>query len=143
MRKMKVALVILLLLAFFTVSGMGVAMTTQNIGEQMGIGKSRATLNDIQKKLTSGNSDIAKQNELLSAYAKYMAKQTIGNVSKDMNTGKNKTRASIMPPSTKGMKVPTQGIGDAIKALGNIEMSMKSPASMAKSMQMPKLAVMK
>ncbi|HTY91649.1 MAG TPA: hypothetical protein VMC84_10775 [Methanocella sp.] len=143
MRKIGVALVILLLLAFFTASQAGFAMTTSNILGQTSIGKSKATLNDIQKKLTSGSSDIAKQSQLMDAYAKYMAKQTMGNVTKNINTGKKAAKATIKAPSTAGMSVPTQGIGDAIKALGNVEVSMKSPASMAKGMQMPKLAVMK
>jgi len=141
MRKLRVALVLLLLLAFFAVSQTSFAMTTLGIADSMGVGKSKATLDDIQKKLASGSSDIAMQSQLLDANAKYMAKQNLAKATAGIAAGQ-KTKASIKPPSTAGMSVPTQGIGDAIKALGSIHIGLTSPASMLKSMAMPRLAVM-
>ena len=142
MRKIRVALVLLLLLAFFAVSQTSFAMTTLGISDSMGIGKSKATLGDIQKKLAAGNSDIAKQQMTMDAYTKYMAKQNLAKAMTGIEAGKSKAKASIKPPSTAGMSVPTQGIGDAIKALGSIHIGLTSPASMLKGMAMPKLAVM-
>jgi hypothetical protein len=144
MRKMRVALVILLLLTFIMASQVVSAKATispGSMGDALSIGKSRALLQNIEKKLVSGSSDIAKTNQELSAYTKYMAKQNIANVTKVPGT--NKTKSTVKPPSMQGYGVPMAGIGDAIKALGGIHMKIKSPVEIAKSMNMPKLAVMK
>ncbi len=136
MRKLRVALVILLLLTFIAASQTVSASTTmKGMGDALSIGKSRASLEEIQKKLSVGNSFIANQHDGLSAYAKYMAMKNLGNV-KAIKTGD-----ALKPPSTKGLGVPLSGIGDAIKALGSIDMKVGSPASIAKSIKSPMLVV--
>lgn len=139
MRKLRVALVILLFLAFIALSQTGFAssvISPKGMGDSLSMSKSKAELSQIKNKLMSGNSDIAKQNQLLSNYAKYMAAKNIENVS-------NKSKSTIKPPKTQGLGVPMTGIGDAIKALGSTEVSFSSPAAAMKTMKMPKLAVMK
>lgn len=143
MRKLRVALVILLLVSFVAASQVGLAATTGGITDSMGIGKSKATLEQAKKSLLSGNSDIAKQNQLLTAYTKYMAKRSMGNATKDINAGKKSAKASIKPPSAAGLNVPLSGIGNAIKALGSINVNIKDPISIAKSMKIPKLSILK
>jgi hypothetical protein len=144
MRKMRVALVLLLLLAFIGASQVSFAKATispGSMGDVLSIAKSRALLQNIEKKLVSGNSDIAKANKELSDYTKYMAKQNIANATKV--PGANKTKSTIKPPSMRGYGVPMSGIGDAIKALGSNHMKLVTPVEIAKSMSMPKLAVIK
>jgi len=143
MRKLRVALVILLLLTFIMASQAASASTMvspKSMGDALSIGKSRATLEEIQKKLATGNSDISKMSQELSAYAKYMAKQSIGNVTKNMGT--NKTKSTVKPPSMEGFGVPMSGIGDAIRALGSVDMHIKAPVTIAKSINIPKLAIL-
>lgn len=143
MRKLRVALVILLLLTFIMASQTASASTVispKSMGDALSIGKSRATLEEIQKKLATGNSDISKMSQELSAYAKYMAKQSIGNVTKNMGT--NKTKSTVKPPSMEGFGVPMSGIGDAIRALGSVDMRIKAPVTIAKSINIPKLAIL-
>jgi hypothetical protein len=146
MRKLRVALVILLLLAFFTVSqaafGLDAIKSPAGIGNALSVGNTKATLVDIQKKLASGSSDIAQENQVMSAWVKYKAGQNIGNTSKKLNTNVGTPKTGIQMPSTKGMSVPMSGIGSAVKSLGNIGFSMKSPVTLAKSMAMPKLAIL-
>jgi hypothetical protein len=144
MRKLRVALVILLLLTFIAASQTVYASTTitpKSMGDALSIGKSKATLGEIEKKLASGNSDIAKANLQLSEYVKFMAKKNIDNVMKNTSSGV-KPKPSIKPPTGKGLKVPMTGIGDAIKALGSTDVSLKSPVSMAKSITMPKMVIL-
>jgi len=144
MRKLRVALVILLLLTFIAASQVVSAKATispQSMRDVLSLGKSRATLQNIEKKLVSGSSDIAKANQELSALTKYMAKQNIANVTKAPGT--NKTKSTVKPPSMQGYGVPMAGIGDAIKALGSIHMKIKAPVEIAKSIITPRLAVMK
>jgi hypothetical protein len=143
MRKLRVALVILLLLTVIMASQVVSAKTTispNGMGDALSIGRSRATLEQIQKKLAAGSSDISKISDELSAYTKYMAKQNIGNVTKAPSV--NKTKSTIKPPSVKGYGVPMGGIGDAIKALGGVHMNIKAPIAIAKSIDTPKLAVL-
>ena len=144
MRKLRVALVILLLLTFIAASQMVSASTTitpKSMGDALSIGKSRATLGEIEKKLASGNSDIAKANLQLNAYAKYMAKKNIDNVMKN-NTSSVKPKPSVKPPSAKGLKVPMSGVGNAIKTLGSTDVSIKAPVTIAKSIKMPKMVIL-
>jgi Tfp pilus assembly protein PilX len=144
MRKLRVALVILLLLTFIAASQVVSAKATispKSMGDALSIGKSRALLQNIEKKLVSSSSDIGKMNQELSDYTKYMAKQNIANVTKA--PGANKTKSTVKPPSMKGYDVPMGGIGDAIKALGNIHMKIKAPIAIAKSIVTPRLAVIK
>jgi hypothetical protein len=139
MRKLRVALVILLFLAFITLSQTGSAISVvspKGMGDGISMSKSKAELNQIQKKLMSGSSDIADQNQVLSNYAKYMA-------AKNMQNASNKTRTTVKPPAMSGFNVPMTGIGDAIKTLGSTEVSFSTPAAALKTMKMPKLAVMK
>ncbi len=138
MRKLRVALVILLLVSFVAASQVGIAATTGGIADSMGIGKSKATLDKAKKSLASGNSDIAKQSQLLSAYTKYMAKRSMGNATKDIDAGKKSAKASIKPPSTAGLS----GIGNAIKSLGSFNVNLKNPISIAKSMKIPRLVIL-
>ncbi len=144
MRKMRVALVILLLLTLIAASYVGAATATispKSMGDALSIGNSRAILQNIEKKLVSGNSDIAKANGELSTMVKYMARQNIANVTKV--AGANKTKATVKPPSMQGYSIPTAGIGDAIKALGSIHMKITAPVDIARSINTPRLAVMK
>jgi len=138
MRKLRIALVLLLLVAFVAASQTGAASTTQGISDSMGIGKSKATLDQAKKSLASGNSDIAKQSQLLSAYTKYMAKRSMGNATKAIDAGKKSARASIRPPSTAGLS----GIASAIKSPGSFNVNLKSPVSIAKSMKIPRLVIL-
>ncbi len=135
MRKLRVALVILLLVSFVAASQ---AATTGGIADSMGIGKSKATLDQAKKSLASGNSDIAKQSQILSAYTKYMAKKQTDKAMTEINAGKKTAKASVKPPSTAGLS----GIGNAIKALGSINMNIKDPISIAKNMRVPRLAIL-
>lgn len=142
MRKLRVVLVILLLVTFVAASQAGMAATTGGIADNMGIGKAKAALDQAKKSLTSGNSDIAKQNQLLTAYTKYMAKRSMGNATKDINAGKKSAKASIKPPSAAGLNVPLSGIGNAVKTLGSINMKIKNPIDIAKSIKIPRLTIL-
>ncbi len=137
MRKLRVALVILLLLALIMAS---YAVSAKSSGDALSIAKSRATLQNIEKKLVSGNSDIEKMSQELSAYTMDMAARSIANVPRA--PGANKTKSTIKPPSTKGYGMPMGGIGGAIKALGSIHMDIKAPVDIAKNIDVPRLAVM-
>jgi hypothetical protein len=139
MRKIRVALVILLLLNFIVASSVASASTNispGSMGDTLSIAKSRATLQNIEQKLVSGNSDIHKASQELSALTRYMAKQYIDSASKVTST--NKTRSAIKPPAT-GM--PMSGIGDAISALGSINVKLVTPSQIAKSIDAPRLQV--
>ncbi len=142
MSKLRVALVILLLLTSILASQVASASTTispKNMGDALSIEKARVLLENIEKKLTSGTSDIGRMNQELSAYVKYMARQNIGNVTKAPGT--NKTNSTVKPPSMRGYNVPMAGIGDAIKALGGTQVKVKAPVEIAKSIDMPVLAI--
>ena len=144
MRKLRVALVILLLLTIFAASQVANASSTitpKSMGNALSIANSRALLQKIEKKLMTGNSDIAKANQELSTMAKYMAMRNIANATKAPAT--NKTKSTVKPPSMQGYGMPMSGIGDAIKALGSIHMKISAPAQIAKVINTPKLAVMK
>ena len=141
---MRVALVILLLLTFIVASNMVNASNTispNGMGNALSLAKSRALLQKIEKKLVTGNSDIGKMNQELSAYAEYRAKQNIANATK-APAGK-KPKATMKPPSMQGYGMPVSGIGDAIQALGNIHTNIPAPAMIAKSLNTPRLAVLK
>ncbi len=141
MRKLRVALVILLILAFITLSQTGIAssiVSPNGMGNGNGLSMSNsvAQLSQIKNKLMSGTSDIGNQNLVLSNYAKYMA-------AKNFQNATNKTKSTIQPTMTSGFSVPTSGIGDAIKTLGSTQVSFESPAAALKSMKMPTLSVIK
>ncbi len=139
MRKMRVTLVILLLLAFMAASSAASAKIISP-GDTLSTAKSRAVLQDIEKKLMTGNADIAKASQELSDYTMYKARQSIANATKA--PAANKTTTTARPP-VQGSQMPMSGIGDAIKTLGNIHMSIKPPIAIAKSINMPRLAVFK
>ncbi len=139
MRKLRVALVILLILAFMALSQTGNAtsvVSPNGMGNGLSMGKSVAELQQIKNKLMSGTSDIGSQNQVLSNYAKYMA-------AKNLQNATNKTKGTVKPTMTSGMNVPMTGIGDAITALGSTHVTFESPAAALKSMKMPTLAVIK
>ncbi|WP_174590257.1 hypothetical protein [Methanocella conradii] len=139
MRKLRIALVILLLLAFMAASHAATASLISQ-GEMGNIGKSRATMEGIQKKMANSSSDIARQYGLLDAYAKYMARQSMDNATRSISA--SQSMGSITPPTTAGYGMPLQGIGDAIKALGSIEISIKAPVTIARSINIPRLAIL-
>jgi hypothetical protein len=143
MRNLRVALVILLLLTFSMASqamAATAALSPQSMGDALSIAKSRATLQNIEKKLASGSSDIHMAGQELSAYTKLMAGKSIANVAKMPDT--NKTKNPVKTPSMEGYGVPMSGIGNAVNALGSIHMKIKAPVEIAKSIDTPRLEVM-
>lgn len=138
MRKLRIALAILLLLAFMAASHAATASLISQ-GEMGNIGKSRATTEGIQKKMANSSSDIARQYGLLDAYAKYMARQSMDNAMRSVSSSQS---MGVEPPATAGYGMPLQGIGDAIKALGSIEISIKAPVTIARSISIPRLAIL-
>jgi hypothetical protein len=143
MRNLRIALVILLLLTFSMASqamAATVSLSPQSMGDALSIAKSRATLQNIEKKLASGSSDIQMAGQELSAYTKLMAGKSIANVTK--MPGTNKTSNPVKTPSMEGYGVPMSGIGNAVKALGSIHMKIKAPVEIAKSIGTPRLEVM-
>jgi hypothetical protein len=139
MRKLRIALVILLLLALMMASyATSASLISQ--GDMSSIGKSRATIEGIQRKMANSSSDIARQYGMLDAYAKYMARQSMENATRNMSAGQG--MGAIAPPSMSGYGIPLQGIGDAIRALGSIEVSIRSPLAIARSINMPRLAIL-
>jgi len=104
--------------------------------------KSRATLDQIQKKLTSGNSEILGDYQMLSNTARVMAAENMGNAQKAISANKE-IKSAIKSPAAQGIGVPLSGIGDAIKALGSTDISFMSPRAALSTMDIPKLAVFK
>lgn len=151
MRKLRLALVILLLLAYFAASQVSLAdklISPKSLGDTVSIGQSRATLDSIQKKLASGNNDIALNQQMLDANARILAAGAwdlaAKNTKPNKTTGTMKPTTTVKPTTSMGMTVPTSGIGDALTALGNINVNIKTPAMPSlKNMVKPKLVVLK
>jgi|GEM_PF-4845444 len=145
MRKLRVALVILLVLTFIALSQTGFAnsvISPNGMGDALSMAKSRATLDQIQKKLTSGNSEILGDYQMLSNTARVMAAENMGNAQKAISANKE-IKSAIKSPAAQGIGVPLSGIGDAIKALGSTDISFMSPRAALSTMDIPKLAVFK
>jgi hypothetical protein len=143
MRKMRVALVILLFLAVIMISQMGFALTAitpQSLGDSIGVANTRATLQGIQQQLASGNSNIAATSQALNAYANNMASQSMANAT--TNTNMANMAGAYHSALASGIGVPLSGIGDAIQELGSIHVGFSSPASVLQNMQIPRLAVL-
>ncbi len=139
MMKLRKALAILLLLALMMASYTASASLISQ-GDMSSIGKSRATIEGIQKKMANSSADIARQYGMLDAYAKYMAMRSMENATRNISAGQN--MSALAPPSMVGYGIPLQGIGDAIRALGSIEISISSPVAIARSISIPRLAIL-
>jgi hypothetical protein len=143
MRKMRIALVILLFLAVITLSQTGMALTTispQSLGASIGVGSSMPTLGNIQQQLASSGSTIAGTSQELTALTNSMVAQSMANAANDISMEQN-TASAYNPSMVQGMSVPTSGIADAIKQLGSTKVAFESPQSALQSMKIPTLAV--
>ena len=69
-----------------------------------------------------------------------MARQSMDNATRSISA--SQSMGAITPPATAGYGMPLQGIGDAIKALGSIEISIKAPVTIARSISIPRLAIL-
>ena len=144
MRKMRVALVILLFLAVIALSQAGMALTPltaispMNLGNALTVADNRATLEGIQQQLANGNSNIAATSQQLNALANNMAGVSMTNAENAIQASKTN---AFNPTMINGIGVPLSGIGDAIKELGSINVAFSSPKSVLENMQIPKLAV--
>lgn len=128
MRKLWVALVICLLLAFFMgaqpVSALK-APTMINPGNIFDLSKSKAELKNIEKKLMTGNPDIAIPKKILDFNAKQMANKIYTDTSAGMKNAAKMNNTTVKAPRSTITKPKTDLQGKA-KSLEHIDLKVPS-----------------